>query len=239
MIRSLALAAALVLAGCSDPALTQRVTDLEAKVAAIEAKTAQAPAPGMPAPSNVDETAADAVAARIAEAQKAGNADAVKAACTELQQNFRASKAFRAQSRVCEEAVVIGKDAGEMAVEKWFQGKSDMTQGKATLLIFFESWCPHCRKEVPNIEATYKKFNGQGLNVIGLTRVSKSATDDKVMELLKEHAVTYPVAKETGAMADNFGVRGIPAAAVVKNGKVVWRGHPARLTDEQITGWLQ
>ena len=38
-------------------------------------------------------------------------------------------------------------------------------------------------------------------------------------------------------MSQHFNVSGIPAAAVVKDGKIVWRGHPARLTDEMIQGW--
>jgi hypothetical protein len=29
-------------------------------------------------------------------------------------------------------------------------------------------------------------------------------------------------------------VTGIPAAAVVKGGKVIWRGHPAQLTDDVL-----
>ena len=39
-------------------------------------------------------------------------------------------------------------------------------------------------------------------------------------------------------LAQYFAVSGIPAAAVVKNGKVVWRGHPARINDEMLKGWM-
>jgi hypothetical protein len=35
-----------------------------------------------------------------------------------------------------------------------------------------------------------------------------------------------------------FNVSGIPAAAVVKDGVVVWRGHPARLNNDILTGML-
>ena len=31
-----------------------------------------------------------------------------------------------------------------------------------------------------------------------------------------------------------YAVSGIPAAALVKDGKVIWRGHPSRLTDELV-----
>ena len=50
--------------------------------------------------------------------------------------------------------------------------------------------------------------------------------------------MTYPTAKENGDLSKHFNVSGIPAAAVVKGGKVVWRGHPGRLNDSMIDGWL-
>ncbi len=43
---------------------------------------------------------------------------------------------------------------------------------------------------------------------------------------------------ETGKLTEYFNVSGIPAAAVVKDGKIVWRGHPIRLTDEMLKNWL-
>ena len=46
------------------------------------------------------------------------------------------------------------------------------------------------------------------------------------------------MAKESGDASKAFGVSGIPAAAVVKDGKVVWRGHPGRLTEQMIESWI-
>lgn len=36
-----------------------------------------------------------------------------------------------------------------------------------------------------------------------------------------------------------FGVSGIPAVAVIKAGKVVWRGHPARISLEMLENWVE
>ena len=113
-----------------------------------------------------------------------------------------------------------------------------LTAKPVTLLAFWEAWCPHCQREVPELEATYKSLSPQGLQIVGLTKITKSATEEKVTEFIKEKGVTYPMAKETGALSEYFGVSGIPAAAVVKDGKVVWRGHPARLDEETLKAWL-
>ena len=47
----------------------------------------------------------------------------------------------------------------------------------------------------------------------------------------------YPTAKEKGDLSEYYGVRGVPAAAVVKGGKVVWRGHPSRINDKMLESW--
>ena len=125
-------------------------------------------------------------------------------------------------------------------IEKWYQGEGDIDLTKGTtLVVFWEVWCPHCRREVPNVKETVSKYGDKGLQVVGLTKVTRSSTEEKVTEFIKEHDLNYPVAKEKdGALSKYFNVSGIPAAAVVKDGEIVWRGHPARLSDDMIKGWL-
>lgn len=240
------LAGALLGAGCTDPAMEQRVADLETKVQNLEAqveqvKSAKGTAARPAGPSQEAETGANEVATNINQAMEDLDFAKAKELCTTLSgAEFRGTRAQRSMRKRCDEVAVVGIDAGELdGIEKWYVGNAKMNDGGATLLVFWEAWCPHCRKEVPKIQDTYAKYGGSGLNIIGLTRVTKSATDAKVEELIKENSVTYPMAKEGGELANRFGVRGIPAAAVVKDGKVVWRGHPARVTDEMISEWLK
>jgi hypothetical protein len=77
------------------------------------------------------------------------------------------------------------------------------------------------------------------MKVVGLTKVNRSSTDDSVRKFITEQAVTYPMGKEKGGnLSTHYGVAGVPAAALVKDGKVVWRGHPARLNDEALNKLL-
>ena len=96
----------------------------------------------------------------------------------------------------------------------------------------------HCQREVPKLQALYDNLKGDGLQVVGLTKITKSATEEKVAEFITSRSVSYPVAKENGQASQHFGVSGIPAAAVIKDGKVIWRGHPARLSEAQLKSWL-
>lgn len=228
---------------CKDPVLEQRVADLETKVAELEKRPAVAEA--APGAAKAAEGASAEDEEKAAEIFREANElvtkmdyDGAKAKLAMLASDYPTTRATRSSRRLQSELEVIGAAAGDLEIEKWFQGNSNMNDGKATLLVFWEVWCPHCRREVPAVQATFDKYNSKGLNLVGVTKVTKSSTDEKVQEFITENNLTYPIAKETGTLSERFGVRGIPAAAVVKDGKVVWRGHPARLNDAMFEAWL-
>jgi thiol-disulfide isomerase/thioredoxin len=233
------------LAACADPALTQKVADLEKKVQELETKAAQAPAPRGPgagpqaeAGDPAKEQAARDQITKVQEKVAGLDWDGARALCSEGAGSFGDTQMWRRGGRICDEVAVVGKDVSDLEVEKWFQGDAKVATGGATLLVFWEQWCPHCKREVPKVEETYAKYKGR-MNVVGLTKVNRSSTDEKVAEFIKEHKLSYPVAKEKdGNWSEYFGVSGVPAAAIVKDGKVVWRGHPARLSDETIDKML-
>jgi thiol-disulfide isomerase/thioredoxin len=228
-------------AGCGDPAMQRRMDEMEDKLAEMEKQLAAAPArPGAAAP--VDQEAEKAAANMLKEANQMFEKmdfDGTRKKIEELTQKYPKSRAARASKRISDELEVIGKDAGSMEVDMWYQGNTDLASGEATLLVFWEVWCPHCKREVPKVESTYAKYKDKGLNIVGLTKQTRDITEEQVREFITTNNVTYPIAKEAGqSMSQRFGVKGIPAAAVVKDGKVVWRGHPARISDDMIEGWI-
>ena len=246
MTRTLIAAAvgSLLIAGCQDPEAAKKIEDLEARIAQLEQKAAAGPAAGakpgqQPAATGPEEQAAAELlkeASKLAEEMKYEDA---KGQLAELKEKYPQTRAARAATRLDSELAVIGKPQSDMSVEKWYKGNANIGDGKAQLLVFWEVWCPHCKREVPKMSATYDKYKDRGLSVVGLTKQTRGITDDQVTAFIDENKVGYPIAKEAGdAMSQHYGVRGIPAAAVVKDGKVVWRGHPARLNDEMIEGWL-
>lgn len=96
---------------------------------------------------------------------------------------------------------------------------------KATIIDFWASWCPPCRKENPNMVALYKKYHDKGLNIIG---VSLDKTADKWKEAIQKDGL--PWAQVSNLMfwdepiAKTYGVEQIPAPFVLDaTGKVVAR----------------
>jgi len=153
---------------------------------------------------------------------------------------YQSTATARNASKLNAELQVIGREAPKSwGIQKWFQGEKDINlAGGTTLVVFWELWCPHCKREVPKLQALYEKLKGDGLQVVGLTKLTKSTTEDGVRAFMAEQKVAYPIAKEDGTVSQHFNVSGIPAAAVIKDGKVVWRGHPAGLDETMLKGWL-
>lgn len=233
----------LVLSACANPELEQKLADLEKKVEALEKRPAAPPARGQQPAAPADPAAEKAATDLLNEVNslvEAKNYDGAKAKLAELTTKYGATRAARSAGRMAGELAVFGTDAGELEIEKWFQGETDYSKAKVTFMVFWETWCPHCRREAPKMEALHNKWKDKGLQVIGVTKITKSATEEGVIEFIKENNMTYPNAKEKGtAMSGRFGVRGIPAAAAVSGGKIIWRGHPAKVTDAVVEGWLK
>jgi thiol-disulfide isomerase/thioredoxin len=102
------------------------------------------------------------------------------------------------------------------------QGKSWTLRelhGKIVLVNFWATWCPPCRKEMPDLDALYKRFKDQGLVIL--------AVDDeeagKVKPFLAERPVTYPILLDPGRKVnDLFHIDGIPKSFVYdREGKLV------------------
>lgn len=212
--------------------LTERVTALEKELATI--KQNQPPSQAM------EQEAAQALQQVQLELRQ-GNTEKAKTDLDAFMVKYGRTKiGGRARSLQRELAVVGKENPADWGISKWFQGESDIKLGggETTFVVFWETWCPHCKREVPKVEKIYTDLKGKGLQVLGVTKVTKSATDEGVAEFITSNNLSYPMAKENGELSAYFGVSGIPAAAVVKDGKIIWRGHPANLTPEMLEGWL-
>ncbi len=83
--------------------------------------------------------------------------------------------------------------------------------GKVVLVNFWATWCPPCRKEMPDLDTLYREYRGKGLVILAVSDEERS----KVAPFLAEHPVSYPVLLDPGRKVnDEFIVRGIPKSFV-------------------------
>jgi peroxiredoxin len=102
------------------------------------------------------------------------------------------------------------------------QGKSwhlhDL-HGKVVLINFWATWCPPCRKEMPDLQALYEKYEDQGFVVLAISDEETA----KVAPFIAERKISYPVLLDPGRKANKaFMVEGIPKSFVYdREGKMV------------------
>ena len=86
----------------------------------------------------------------------------------------------------------------DIGIEKVFQGNFDVRSKGTKLLVFWETWCPFSMRAVPDLDNVYKTYRSSGLEVLGLTRITRSSTEARVEEFIEEKGLSFPVAKEDG-----------------------------------------
>jgi peroxiredoxin len=102
------------------------------------------------------------------------------------------------------------------------QGKSwhlrDLT-GKVVLVNFWATWCPPCRKEMPDLQALYEKYKDQGFVILAISDEESA----KVSPFIAERNITYPVLLDPASKVHElFVVEGIPKSFVfTREGKLV------------------
>src|ERR1035441_1990761 len=92
-------------------------------------------------------------------------------------------------------------------------------RGKVVLVNFWATWCPPCRKEMPDLEALYARFGAQGFVVLGISDEEAG----KVEPFVRERKVSFPVLLDVGRKVNEmFVVEGIPKSFVYdRDGRLV------------------
>ncbi len=126
-----------------------------------------------------------------------------------------------------------GDKAPEIAASTWFNVKGNpslasLAKGsKAVVVEFWATWCPPCRRSIPHLDKLNKELSKKGIKIVGLS--NEDPNDPKVQgfikKMIKGGKMSYIVGfgSNTGR---SYGVRGIPTAAIVIDGKIDWIGHP-------------
>ena len=92
-------------------------------------------------------------------------------------------------------------------------------RGKVVVVNFWATWCPPCRKEMPDLETLYKQFKDQGLVILAISDEDGS----KVRPFVAEQKVTYPILLDPERKVNElFQIEGIPKTFVYdRSGKLV------------------
>jgi peroxiredoxin len=80
-------------------------------------------------------------------------------------------------------------------------------RGRVALVNFWATWCPPCRKEMPDMQKIYDRFKDKGLVVVGISDDEREAIE----KYIAQQKYTFPILPDSGrAVSSAFGINGIP-----------------------------
>ncbi len=110
--------------------------------------------------------------------------------------------------------------------------RSDDYLGKVVILNFWATWCPPCRREIPELKSFQRAHETKGVVVIG------AATDTEGVAYLKSfverHRINYPVLLASSEVQQAFVVTSLPSTWVIgRDGQVLAR-YLGALTEAEL-----
>jgi len=101
-------------------------------------------------------------------------------------------------------------------------------KGKVLVLNFWATWCPPCRREIPDfIEAT-KELKGEGLEIVGVT-VDDQLSVQELLDWAKKMGINYPVAMATKQILEAYPPGEFIPSTFIIDGKGLIRYHQSEL----------
>ena len=106
---------------------------------------------------------------------------------------------------------------------------SERYKGSVVVLDFWAGWCAECKRSVPQVARLAKKFQGEGLVVVGI-----NAGDERAVaaRYAAELGIDYPIALDPELeLSDQLGGGRLPLLVVIdRDGTIV---HRAKGVDEE------
>ncbi|HBR27832.1 MAG TPA: hypothetical protein DD734_06080 [Firmicutes bacterium] len=142
-----------------------------------------------------------------------------------------------------EEAVSVGAVAPNFILEDLSGERVELKEvyrkHQLTLVNFWATWCPPCKREIPDLVAFYRKYQGEGVEILAV-----NAWEDSSLEQLQTFVASaemeFPVLLDgEGETVKKYNIRAIPTTLFIDQSGRIKEIFMGALTSNQLETRLQ
>ena len=109
-------------------------------------------------------------------------------------------------------------------------------KNKPLVLNFWASWCPPCRDETPGMERIWRKYEDQGVVILG---INVQDGEKEAERYISEFGVTFSNALDLdGSITVDYGVTGLPVTFFIDNDSVVKGRGVGSISEDRLDNWV-
>lgn len=99
-------------------------------------------------------------------------------------------------------------------------------RGKPTVVVFWATWCPPCRREIPDLKELHKQYGPKGVALLAVAIDFRESKED-VARFRKDYDLPYTVLWDAdNTVSGAYAVEGIPTILLVDpQGVIRYRAH--------------
>jgi thiol-disulfide isomerase/thioredoxin len=134
--------------------------------------------------------------------------------------------------------IPVGERAPDFTAEAVGGGSVSVGEGgseKATMLVFFATWCPHCQNEAPILSELESQYGDLRMVMVG---IDGEDDPEKVQSFVERYDIESPAVYEP-SLGEEYGVSGYPTTYVLDQSNEVIGAHSGEAPREVYEGWIE
>ncbi|KXZ12766.1 sporulation protein [Bacillus nakamurai] len=113
-------------------------------------------------------------------------------------------------------------------------------KGRKTILHFWTSWCPPCKKELPQFQTYYEKHHSDQVSLVTVNLVNAEQNKQAVQNFVNQHHLTFPIVLDSrGELMKEYRIITIPTSFLLNEKGEIEKTVVGPMTASQLKKWSE
>lgn len=103
---------------------------------------------------------------------------------------------------------------------------SNLIDGRHLLLVFWTTWCPSCKRTMPELDSLASDYSRSDLALLGIN-AGWNDSPQRAVQFRKKYDIGFPLAFDKGSrIAKKYRIRGVPTLLLIDpEGRIQFEGY--------------